>query len=341
MTSPSSPKPPTAKSSPSLAGRSVNNKAVLITGGAGFIGSHMADELLVRGASEVVVIDNLFVGNPEHLTNASAAGKVTLFKDDAEIASSVDAIFEQHDIDVVFNMATKALNYSFTNPANAFATNVNVALNLLDHQRRGTFGSMCHFSTSEVYGSAVYEPMDEDHPRHPTTTYAAGKVAADLAVESYVNMFEIDACIVRPFNNYGPRQNHLPPLAGIIPLTAHRILNNGAPEIHGGGTQTRDFVFVTDTVKATLDAFEKLPSGDSVNISTDNEVAIGDLVHMICDHLGYTGEILEQPARGADVACHHASNEKLRSLIDFAITPFDEGLETTLGWYVDRFGDNR
>ena len=137
MTSPSSPKPsspksPTAKSSPSLAGRSVNNKAVLITGGAGFIGSHMADELLVRGASEVVVIDNLFVGNPEHLTNASAAGKVTLFKDDAEIASSVDAIFEQHDIDVVFNMATKALNYSFTNPANAFATNVNVALNLLD-----------------------------------------------------------------------------------------------------------------------------------------------------------------------------------------------------------------
>lgn len=326
---------------PNQTTRSIENKAVLVTGGAGFIGSHLVDELLVRGASEVVVIDNLFVGNPDNLTDAHAAGKVTLFKDDAEIASSVDAIFEQHDIDLVFNMATKALNYSFTNPANAFATNVNVVLNLLDHQRRGSFESMCHFSTSEVYGSAVYEPMDEAHPRHPTTTYAAGKVAADLAVESYVNMFDIDACIVRPFNNYGPRQNHLPPLAGIIPLTANRILNNGTPEIHGGGTQTRDFVFVTDTVKAALDAFAKLPSGESVNISTDNEVSIDDLIHMICDQLGYSGEILQQPARAADVACHHASNAKLRSLIDFSITPFDEGLSNTLAWYVDRFGDHR
>ncbi len=317
--------------------RSVQNQAVLVTGGAGFIGSHLVDELFVRGASEVVVIDNLFVGNPDNLTEAHAAGKVTLYRDDAEIATSLDAIFDQHDIDVVFNMATKALNYSFTNPANAFATNVTVALNLLEHQRRGTFASMCHFSTSEVYGSAVYEPMDELHPRHPTTTYAAGKVAADMAVESYVNMFDVDACIVRPFNNYGPRQNHLPPLAGIIPLTAHRIFTSGTPEIHGDGTQTRDFVFVTDTVRAALDAFAVLPTGESVNISTDNEVAVAVLIERICAYLGYTGEILHQPARSADVACHHASNEKLRSLIDFNVTPFDEGLAQTLDWYQQRF----
>lgn len=316
--------------------RDIAGKTVLVTGGAGFIGSHLVDRLLAEGAAHVAVIDNMFLGSEDNLADALATGRLSFYKDDAEFTTSLDYIFQRHPIDVVFNCATKALNYSFINPANAFGTNVTVALNLLELQRRGAFKTLCHFSTSEVYGSAVYEPMDEKHPRNPTTTYAAGKAAADLAVESFVHMFGLDAFIVRPFNNYGPRQNHKGLLAGVIPITAWRILNNDTPEIHGDGRQSRDFIHVRDTVDAVVKLFRVLPAGESVNISTDNQVTIGDLVTRIAAILGYQGEILRKPARAADVLCHNASNQKVHSLIDYSLTDFDTGLRETLDWYVQR-----
>jgi UDP-glucose 4-epimerase len=321
--------------------RELSGKTVLVTGGAGFIGSHLVDRLLAEGAAHVAVIDNMFLGSEENLSDAQATGKLSFYKDDAEFVSSLDYIFNRHPIDIVFNCATKALNYSFLNPANAFGTNVTVALNLLELQRRGAFKSLCHFSTSEVYGSAVYEPMDEKHPRNPTTTYAAGKAAADLAVESYVHMFGLDGFIVRPFNNYGPRQNHRGLLAGVIPLTAWRILTGGAPEIHGDGKQSRDFIHVRDTVDAVVKLFRVLPAGESVNISTDNQIAIGDLVTRIAAMLGYREVIVRKPARQADVLCHNASNQKVRALIDYSLTDFETGLRETLDWYVNRIGNSK
>lgn len=313
-------------------------KSILVTGGAGFIGSHLVDRLLAEGAAHVVVIDNLFVGSEENLVEALASGKVTFYRDDAELNTSLEYIFANHAIDVVVNCATKALNYSFLNPANAFDTNVKVVLNLLELQRRGLFKTLCHFSTSEVYGSAVYEPMDEAHPRNPTTTYAAGKAAADLAVESYVRMFGLDAYIVRPFNNYGPRQNHKGMLAGVIPITAVRLLTGGTPEIHGEGTQSRDFIYVHDTVDAVVKLHAELPSGETVNISTDNQISINELIPRICAHYGYSGEILRKPARHSDVLSHNASNEKVKGLIQYSLTPFDKGLADTLAWYTVQIG---
>lgn len=319
--------------------QSLAGQTILVTGGAGFIGSHLVDRLLHEGASHVVVVDNLFLGSVDNLQDALRSGKVTFYNDDAELHSSLEYVFAMHPVSTVFNCATKALNYSFINPANAFSTNVTVVLNLLELQRRGVFKTLCHFSTSEVYGTAVYEPMDEAHPRNPTTTYAAGKAAADLAVESYVRMFDLDAYIVRPFNNFGPRQNYAGPMAGVIPATAKRVLSGQPPEIHGTGRQSRDFIYVGDTVDAVVKVHRLLASGESINVSTDNMLAVEDLIGRICRHYGYVKEILRKEARKADVYCHKASIEKIRGMIDYQLTPFEQGLAVTLEWYAWKLGE--
>lgn len=310
----------------------IKNSTILVTGGAGFIGSHLVDRLIAEGAKQVIVVDNLFVGSEDNIKDAISKGAV-FYKDDIEITSSLDYIFEKHDIDIVFNCATKALNYSFVNPKNAYETNVNGVLNILEHQRKGHFKTLVHFSTSEVYGTAVYEPMDEKHPINPTTTYAAGKAAADIAVNSWINMFDLDAFIVRPFNNYGPRQNYKGYLAGIIPITAYRILNGINPEIHGTGLQSRDFIYVLDTVDAIIKLYPLMHKAQSINISTDGQISMKEVVAKIVKLMDYKGEVLNKPARGADVECHNASNAKIKSMIDYQLTSFEDGLAKTIEWY--------
>ena len=313
--------------------QSLQNKTVLVTGGAGFIGSHLVDQLITQDVNEIIVVDNMFLGNNENLTDAKQNGTITTYNDDASIATSLQYIFDRHKIDIVFNCATKALNYSFLNPENAFSVNVAITLNLLELQRAKKFNTLCHFSTSEVYGSAVYEPMDESHPKLPTTTYAAGKAAADLAVESYVKMFNLDSFIVRPFNNYGPRQNYKGFMAGVIPNTARRILQNERPELHGSGKQTRDFIYVKDTIKAIIDIYYVLPRGESVNISSENNFEIQFIIKKIMQYFQYEGEILLKDKRYADVFTHKACDKKLKGLITFKETPLEIGLENSLSWY--------
>ena len=307
-------------------------KTVLVTGGAGFIGSHLVDRLVADGAKQVIIVDNLFLGSEENIRSAVSNGAI-FYNEDIEYKESLEYIFDQHSIDIVFNLATKALNYSFINPSNAFTTNVVGTINLLELQRKGKFQSLCHFSTSEVYGTAVYEPMDEIHPKNPTTTYAAGKAAADMAVESYVKMFDVDAFIVRPFNNFGPRQNYKGILAGIIPITVMRILKGQNPEIHGDGKQSRDFVYVLDTVDAVIKLYLVLLRGESVNISTDNQITIADLMAKIILQMEYGGEINRKSARDSDVLCHIASTQKISHLIDYLPTPFADGLIKTIEFY--------
>lgn len=312
--------------------RDIRGQSVLVVGGAGFIGSHLADALWEAGAAQVTLLDNMFLGRESNVRAALQKGAV-LYKDDAEFLPSLKAIIRKHRVQTVFNLATKALNYSFINPMNAFTTNVTVAGNLLELLREGEYQTLCHYSSSEVYGTAAYEPMDEKHPVRPTTAYAGGKAAADIMLRTYVNMFGVDAFIIRPFNNYGPRQNWEGELAAIIPATARRILRGEKPILNGTGEQKRDFIFVKDTVLATLALYPTMAKGDEVNVAADSSVSMNELVARICKLMGYTGEIERMPARGADVQCHNASNAYLRSLIAFSPRGLDAGLAETLAWY--------
>ncbi|QKY71105.1 dTDP-glucose 4,6-dehydratase [Lentibacillus sp. CBA3610] len=312
--------------------QSIVNSNVLVIGGAGFIGSHLADRLIAEGANQVVIIDSLFIGKKANIKKALNNGAI-LYVDDAENQEALGYIIENHAIDIVFNCATKPLNYSFINPSNTFLTNVLVLKNLLECQRQKKFQTLCHVSSSEAYGSAQYEPMDEGHPLDPETPYAAGKAAADLMLQTYVNMFDLDAFIIRPFNNYGPRQNFAGPMAGVIPLTINKILENEQPEIHGDGKQTRDYVYVEDTAEMALNVFPFVSPGESVNISTDQQLSIQYVIESIENVMNYQGETLKKPVRTADVMSHRGTVKKLHTLIgQWDKTPFKEGIQNTVNW---------
>jgi UDP-glucose 4-epimerase len=313
----------------------IKEKRVLVTGGAGFIGSHLVDNLLKAKAGHVVVVDDFFIGTEKNLEQSMDS--IVLYRDDASDLGAMNAIIEREDIEVVFNLATIALNYSFFNPYTAYMVNVNIINTLLRLLKSKTYKTLIQVSSSEAYGTALYTPMDEKHPLNPTTPYAAGKAAADLMIQSFYNIEPLDISIIRPFNNYGPRQSLNGNLAAIIPATARRILNGERPIIEGDGSQTRDFIYVTDTVRALIMAYENEKSRRTIiNLGTGIELPITDLIGGISDYCNYKSDIDYRPARPADVKRLCASSELAKNILGF--TPevnFEQGLKLTLDWYVE------
>lgn len=315
---------------------SIQGKNVLVTGGAGFIGSHLCDGLLARGAGKVVCVDNFFLGKMENLEVALQHDNFMLYRDDARNFGVLQAIMEKEKIDIVFNMATIALNYSFFNPFDAYLVNVEIANTLLELLKVGAYKTLIHTSSSEAYGTAQYSPMDENHPTDPTTPYAAGKAAADLMVHSFYKVLGLDIAIVRPFNNYGPRQNAVGSLAAIIPATARRIREGGMPMVEGDGEQTRDFIYVEDTVRGLILSYEKEESrGKIINLGSGKDISINSLLRGICNYMNYTGEWEHRPARTSDVRNLCADSKRARSLLGFEPEiEFEEGIKKTLDWYM-------
>lgn len=312
-----------------------NGKRAVVTGGAGFIGSHLVDHLLAAGAERVAVVDTFFLGKPENLVEAKKHGeRVKVYREDAGEQTAMAAILDAEKPDIVFNLATKALLYSFFNPAGACKVNLDIALALGELLRAGAYGKLLHVSTSEVYGTAVQVPMSETHPLLAETSYAAGKAAADLLLASYVNMFGLDITTVRPFNNYGPRQND-GALAAVVPLTIKRIRDGEKPVLQGDGLQTRDFVYVGDTVSGLLRfALADNVKGGVFNLGSGRETSIKEIVETLCQLLDYKGEIAFQPERQADVRRHMADVSKAASALgEIAPTPLAEGLGKTVRWY--------
>jgi UDP-glucose 4-epimerase len=315
---------------------SIADARVLVTGGAGFIGSHLVDALLAGGARHVTIVDNFFLGKDTNLAPARLrfAEKLSLYREDAGDFAAMRAICDAERPELVFNLATKALRYSFFNPAGAAKVNVDIALTLAELLRAGAFGRLIQISTSEVYGTARLVPMSEHHPLLAETSYAAGKAAADLMLASYVNMFNLDIFTIRPFNNYGPRQND-GDLAAVIPLTIRRLARGEAPVIEGDGLQTRDFIFVADTVKAilrlaTLDGL----SGKVLNLGSGKETSILEIAEALCELMSNRRSISYVPARPADVRRHCADITAVRAQIgEMALTPLAEGLKRTVEWY--------
>jgi len=315
--------------------RKIKGRRILVTGGAGFIGSHLVDDIVEKEPTSVIVVDNFFLGSEENLKLAkNNFPKLKIYKQDASNYDAIRKIIQREKIEVVFNLATKALLYSFIDANDAYKVNVDIAGVLLRLLHQKKFETLVHFSSSEAYGTARYVPIDENHPLFPETLYAAGKASADLLVNSYFRTFKLNTVIVRPFNTYGPRQNE-GTYAAVIPLTIKRILSKKKPILEGSGEQTRDFIFVKDVTRAAITIYENEKAiGKVVNIATGRETKIKDIISTICKVMDYKGDWKHEPARPGDVRRHLASIRLAKKIIGFKPKfSLEDGLKETIDWY--------
>lgn len=323
--------------------RTLKGENVLITGGAGFIGSFLAERIFKENPAKVVVQDNLFLGKKRNMINLLKLKNFKFYKSSTANYNAVKNIIEKEKISVVFNLAVIPLPTSLEKPEWTFDENVKMTLNLCKLARLKKFKTLVHFSSSEVYGTALSELIDENHPLIPHTSYAASKAAADHIVTSYHYCFGIDAFTVRPFNNYGPRQNEKS-YAGVIPLTIGRILKGESPVITGTGSQTRDFTFVRDTADSVVKLYSaENTAGKAFNIATDNEITIKELITKIMKIMKCDKEIIYKEKRPGDLQKHHADIALLKKTIKQSNpTDFEEGLIETINWYIENgeFSDN-
>lgn len=313
----------------------LTGKSVLITGGAGFIGSHLVDRIIQESPENLVVVDNLFLGKERNLRQAKEAFPgLKFYRQDCAEYEAMQKIVAHEDVDVVFNLAVIPLPTSLERPRWTVDVNVVSATILCDLARQGMFKTLIHYSSSEAYGTAQYTPMDEDHPLLPCTPYAASKAAGDLVVLSYQQTFGIDAAIVRPFNNYGPRQNE-GDAAGVIPIVIQRALRGDPAVVFGDGEQTRDFIFVRETVDATVRVYEEPATRSRViNIASGKELSVNRLVRAILDILDVDVPIIYESPRRGDVRRHCAGVELARKLIGFQPrVALNDGLAETVNWY--------
>jgi UDP-glucose 4-epimerase len=323
---------------------SLRNKSVVVTGGAGFIGSHLVDRIVQEDPEKIIVIDNMFLGNISNLHDAKKSSTdipFSLYQRDVSDYTSMKPIFNDEVVDVVFNLAVIPLPTSLERPVWTFNENNNITSSVCELARDDLFDTLIHFSSSETYGTSVYgDPMSESHPLNGLTPYAASKIACDALVYSYQKTFGIDATVVRPFNNYGPRQNK-ESYAGVIPITVTRILSGLSPILHGSGDHTRDYLYVTDTADAAVSIYNHQNTrGKVLNIASGRKISISHLIHEIMRIMDYTGDIIQEPERPGDVKCHIADISLARDLINFEQrVDFDNGIKMTIDWYRKMYGE--
>ena len=315
----------------------IKGSRVLLTGGAGFIGSHVADALAAVGVRELVIADDLSLGREANFAGARRALPALVFHrlDLSDDAASAAAL-EGQDFDFCFHLAVIPLPASLVEPKRVVDRNVRMTTTVCELARAGRIRRLVHFSSSEVYGTARAVPMTEEHPLEAETPYAASKVGADSAVLSYHRTFGIDAVVLRPFNNFGPRQNDKS-YAGIIPIVITRAMANRPITIFGDGAQTRDFVFVEDTARAALVLAERDGvAGKVFNVGSGRETSVNDLVRLILGVMQRTDLPVEHgPERPGDVRRHCAGIERAARELDFAPrVGLRDGMERTVAWYL-------
>ena len=295
----------------------LKNQHILITGGAGFIGSHLS--LTLAKNNHVTIYDNFSssVLSLSHLRNLSDLSNLKVMKGDILDQKSLFRAME--NIDIVFHLAVACVRMSLNNPIQVHEVNATGTLNTLYTAKKHKVKHFIYVSSSEVYGTAKRPLMSETHPTDPTTVYGMSK----LIGEQYTRYFHahegLPTTIVRPFNTYGPRSHFDGVYGEVIPRFVIRSLNNKQPIIFGDGSQSRDFTYVDDTVRGLiLSAESDELLGDTINIARGKEVTIKELAREINLIVTLPFDPIYKPARPNDVLRHAADISKAKKLLKFA-----------------------
>jgi dTDP-glucose 4,6-dehydratase len=310
-------------------------KRVLVTGGAGFIPSNFIRHLLAKTAYDVVSLDALtYAGNVDNLADVMSHERLSFVHGDIRDVDLVREVVAE--VDVIVNAAAEShVEKSIAEGAREFVTtNVEGTQILLDAVRDAPVDRFILFSSSEVYGTAERDPMDEVHPLNPRSPYAATKAGADRLAYSYFVTYGLPIVIVRPFNNYGPRQHP----EKVVPRFITQALQDRALTIHGDGHASRDWLYVDDDAEA-IEAVIAAPledvAGEVLNVATGIDISVTDIADAVLDALGKPSTLKEfVTERPGQVDRHIGSTEKMERLTGWrARTSFAEGLERTIAWY--------
>jgi len=312
------------------------SKNILITGADGFIGSHLTEMLVKEGAKVKALSQYNSFNNWGWLEDIDCLDEVEVVCGDVRDSAYCNSITKGQDI--IFNLAALiAIPYSYVAPESYVDTNIKGALNICQAAINNGISKVVQISTSEVYGTAKYVPIDEKHPLQPQSPYSASKIGADSIALSFHNAFELDVTIARPFNTYGPRQS----ARAVIPTVITQIAS-GMREIKiGDGTPTRDFNYVADTCLGLclLGNSDKV-SGEIVNIGSNYEISVIDTLNKIRDIMGSDAQIICDENRirpkNSEVFRLWCDNTKIHELTGF--TPghtIDAGLKKTIDWFVN------
>jgi NAD dependent epimerase/dehydratase len=313
------------------------NKTILITGADGFIGSHLTETLVKEGAKVKALSFYNSFNNWGWLEDIDCLNEIEILTGDVRDPHYCKKITQ--GVDVIFHLAALiAIPYSYIAPDSYVDTNIKGTLNICQGALENTCERVIHCSTSEVYGSARYVPIDETHPLQPQSPYSATKIAADAMAMSFYHAFNLPVTVARPFNTYGPRQS----ARAVIPTIITQLLS-GKKEIKLGSLHpTRDLVFVKDTVRGFIEiAKSGRTTGETINIATQNEISIGDLAKKIIGMLSpgakiKTDKIRVRPGK-SEVERLLGSNDKIKQLTRWKPRyTFDEGLRETIEWFQNK-----
>jgi len=299
----------------------------LVTGGAGFIGSHIVERLLAEG-NRVRVLDDFSTGKRGNLPESADLEIIT---GDVGGFATVGKAMQQ--VDVVFHEAAVAsVPRTVDDPMGSQRTNYQGTLNILEAGRQEGVQRIVFAASAAAYGDDPGLPKTETMPVKPLSPYAVDKLASEYACQVYHRLYGLETVCLRYFNVFGPRQDPSSPYSGVISIFADRLLNRSQPAIYGDGGQTRDFVYVTDVVDANLRAATvEGVAGNVFNIATGEAVTLNELLNTLCGIFGLEFQPVYHAARSGDIRHSAAAIDKARELLQWQpVVTLDEGLASLL-----------